>query len=125
MSALAPDAQLVPAAEQIRRAAEQIPRLIGARRRGAVITALGLGAVMTGGDSPYPSPRALTRQQPANHWLGIWPGVAIRSDYTPVGDAGARVAAAAGDRGAWGRTLHVFHPESACFAQVLAAARES
>jgi hypothetical protein len=51
--------------------------------------------------------------------MGISPDAEIRSDYTPVDYAAARVVAAVFDRIAWGRILHVFHPDSVDFAAAL------
>src|SRR5262249_59954863 len=51
--------------------------------------------------------------------LGFPPPAAIRSDYTPVDYAAERIVAGIGDRDTLGRTLHVFHPESVCYADVL------
>ncbi|PRY02515.1 amino acid adenylation domain-containing protein [Allonocardiopsis opalescens] len=92
--------------------------LAGARRRGAVVTVLRLGEVMPADDG-HPNPRALTHLLlSAFHRLGVCPNTDIRSDYTPVDYAAARMAAAVFDPDAWGRDLHVFHPESVCFAEV-------
>jgi hypothetical protein len=71
----------------------------------------------------YPNPLALTHLLlSAIHRLGVWPDATIRSDYTPVDYVAARVVAAVRDRRAWGRTLHIFHPESVCFAEALSLA---
>jgi thioester reductase-like protein len=95
--------------------------LAAARRRGAVITVLRLGEVMPSADNTYPNPRALTHLLlSAFHRLGACPDVTIRSDYTPVDYVASRVVAAVLDREAWGRTLHVFHPESVCFTEAFA-----
>jgi amino acid adenylation domain-containing protein/thioester reductase-like protein len=97
--------------------------LAEARRRGAVITVLRLGEVLPSQEHTQPNPLALTHLLlSAIHRLGCWPDVPIRSDYTPVDYAAARVAAAVVDRAAWGRTLHVFHPDSVDFAEVLSRA---
>jgi thioester reductase-like protein len=97
--------------------------LAQARRQGAVITVLRLGEVMPSEANAYPNPLALTHLLlSAIHRLGVWPDAAIRSDYTPVDYVAARVVAAVRDRRAWGRTLHIFHPESVCFAEALSLA---
>ena len=97
--------------------------LAQARHRGATVTVLRLGEVLPSEKNPRPNPRALTHLLlSAIHRLGVSPDVAIRSDYTPVDYASARVMAAVFDRAAWGRTLHVFHPDSVDFAAALAAA---
>jgi amino acid adenylation domain-containing protein/thioester reductase-like protein len=97
--------------------------LAQARSRGAVITVLRLGEVMPSQDNASPNPLALTHLLlSAISRLGVWPDVTIRSDYTPVDYVAARVVAAVRDRDAWGRTLHVFHPQSVCFAEALALA---
>jgi len=80
-----------------------------------VITVLRLGEVMPSEANAYPNPLALTHLLlSAIHRLGVWPDATIRSDYTPVDYVAARVVAAVRDRHAWGRTLHIFHPESVC-----------
>jgi thioester reductase-like protein len=97
--------------------------LAEARRRGATITVLRLGEVMPSEDNAFPNPLALTHLLlSAIHRLGVWPDTTIRSDYTPVDYVAARVVAAVRDRGAWGRTLHIFHPQSVCFAEALSLA---
>lgn len=97
--------------------------LAQARRRGATVTVLRLGEVLPSEQHPHPNTRALTHLLlSAIHRLGAAPDAPIRSDYTPVDYASARVVAAVLDRVAWGRTLHVFHPESVDFAGVLATA---
>ncbi len=97
--------------------------LAQARRRGATITVLRLGEVMPSEDNPFPNPLALTHLLlSAIHRLGVWPDTTIRSDYTPVDYVAARVVAAVHDRSAWGRTLHIFHPQSVCFAAALSLA---
>jgi amino acid adenylation domain-containing protein/thioester reductase-like protein len=97
--------------------------LAQARRRGATVTVLRLGEVLPSEHKPHPNPRALTHLLlSAIHRLGVSPDAAIRSDYTPVDYASARVVAAVFDRAAWGRTLHVFHPDSVDFAAALATA---
>jgi thioester reductase-like protein len=100
--------------------------LAQARRRGASVTVLRLGEVMPSEQNPHPNPRALTHLLLcAISRLGVAPGASIRSDYTPVDYASARIVAAVLDRDAWGRVLHVFHPESVDFAGVLEATRIS
>jgi thioester reductase-like protein len=97
--------------------------LAQARQRGATITVLRLGEVLPGEQAPRPNTRALTHLLlTAIHQTGVAPAVAIRSDYTPVDYASARVVAAVSDRAAWGRILHVFHPDSVDFAAALTAA---
>ena len=97
--------------------------LAQARRRGATVTVLRLGEVLPSEQHTRPNTRALTHLLlSAIHRLGISPDATIRSDYTPVDYASARVVAAVSDRAAWGRILHVFHPRSVDFAGVLASA---
>jgi amino acid adenylation domain-containing protein/thioester reductase-like protein len=97
--------------------------LAQARRRGASVTVLRLGEVLPSARQPRPNTRALTHLLlSAIHRLGVAPDVAIRSDYTPVDYASARVLAAVFDRSAWDKTLHVFHPDSVDFAAALATA---
>jgi len=94
--------------------------LAEARRRGAVITVLRLGEVMPSGDNGQPNPVALTHLLlSAFYRLRVRPDVDIRSDYTPVDYAAARIVAAVGDPAVWGGTLHIFHPESVSFGDVL------
>ncbi len=95
-----------------------------ARRRGAQITVLRLGEVMPSAQNPHPNTRALTHLLlSAISRLGVAPDAPIRSDYTPVDYASARIVAAVLDRDAWGRVLHVFHPESVDFAAALPVRR--
>ncbi len=97
--------------------------LAQARDRGALVTVLRLGEVLPSEENVHPNPRALTHLLlAAIRRVGVWPDASIRSDYTPVDYAAARVTAAVLDRAAWGRTLHVFHPESVGFAGALARA---
>jgi amino acid adenylation domain-containing protein/thioester reductase-like protein len=97
--------------------------LAQARRQGALITVLRLGEVLPSQQNPHPNTRALTHLLlSAIHRLGSYPDAAIRSDYTPVDYAAARVVSAVTDRAAWGATLHVLHPESTCFGRALAIA---
>jgi amino acid adenylation domain-containing protein/thioester reductase-like protein len=94
--------------------------LAEARRRGAVITVLRLGEVMPSSDNGQPNPVALTHLLlSAFYRLRVRPDVDIRSDYTPVDYAAARIVAAVGDLAVWGETLHIFHPESVSFGNVL------
>jgi thioester reductase-like protein len=94
--------------------------LARARAEGAVVTVFRLGEVMPSADNGDPNPQALTHLLlSAFHRLGISPNAAIRSDYTPVDYVAARIVAGIRDREVWGRTLHVFHPESVCYADVL------
>jgi amino acid adenylation domain-containing protein/thioester reductase-like protein len=94
--------------------------LAQARRRGAAVTVLRLGEVLPGEDGVHPNTRALTHLLlSAIHRLGVAPDAVIRSDYTPVDYATARIVAAVLDRAAWGRMLHVFHPQSVDFATAL------
>ncbi|HEY2576054.1 MAG TPA: amino acid adenylation domain-containing protein [Streptosporangiaceae bacterium] len=96
--------------------------LAEARHRGAAITVLRLGEVLPGQRNVHPNTRALTHLLlSAIHQLGACPDAAIRSDYTPVDYASARIVAAVLDRAAWGRALHVFHPRSVDFTVALAA----
>ncbi|MEA2666351.1 MAG: hypothetical protein QOI11_3295, partial [Candidatus Eremiobacteraeota bacterium] len=97
--------------------------LLDARRHGALITVVRLGEVMPSADNGHPNPHALTHfLLSAFHALGLVPDAPLRSDYTPVDHAAARVAASVLDREAWGRTLHVFHPRTVAFEEVLAQA---
>jgi amino acid adenylation domain-containing protein/thioester reductase-like protein len=97
--------------------------LAAARQRGAVVTVLRLGEVLPSQERTHPNHRAVTHLLlSAIHQLGTFPDVSIRSDYTPVDYAAARVVAAVTDRAAWGSTLHVFRPGSGCFAEMLALA---
>ena len=97
--------------------------LAQARRQGATITVLRLGEVMPDERNIYPNVRALTHLLlQAIHQLGVYPDAAVRSDYTPAGYVGARVLAAVLDQAVWGKTLHVFHPDSVDLAEVLATA---
>ena len=94
--------------------------LAQARRRGARRhrAAARRGAARPG--RVHPNPRALTHLLlSAIHQLGVAPDAVIRSDYTPVDYATARIVAAVLDRAAWGRVLHVFHPQSVDFAAAL------
>ena len=95
--------------------------LVQARRQGATITVLRLGEVLPDEKSIYPNVRAFTHLlMSAIHQLGVFPDAAVRSDYTPAGYVGARVVAAVLDQAVWGKTLHVFHPESVDLAEALA-----
>lgn len=97
--------------------------LAQARRRGATVTVLRLGEILPSERHPHPNTRALTHLLlSAIHRLGAAPDAPIRSDYTPVDYASARVVTAVLDRAAWGRALHIFHPDSVDFAGVLATA---
>jgi amino acid adenylation domain-containing protein/thioester reductase-like protein len=100
--------------------------LAQARRRGATVTVLRLGEVLPCQQHPHPNTRALTHLLlAAIHQLGMAPDVAIRSDYTTVDYAAARMVAAVFDRLAWGRILHVFQPDSVDFAAALPVIRTS
>ena len=84
---------------------------------------LRLGEVLPSAEQPRPNTRALTHLLlSAIHRLGVAPDVPIRSDYTPVDYASARILAAVFDQSAWGRTVHVFHPDSVDFAAALTTA---
>jgi thioester reductase-like protein len=99
--------------------AEQL--LSGASRRGASITVYRLGEIVPSGDNGRPNPRALTHLLlSAFLRLGVSPQVPMRSDYTPVDYAARRVVAGIQDPAVWGQVLHVFHPESVCYADALA-----
>ncbi|MDG4766017.1 non-ribosomal peptide synthetase [Solwaraspora sp. WMMD406] len=94
-----------------------------ARRRGATVTVLRLGEVLPSAVGAHPHRRALTHLLlTAFHRLGVRPDVVVRSDYTPVDYVARRVVASVTDTLAWGRTLHVFHPQSVCLGDVLSAA---
>ena len=91
-----------------------------AKARGALVTVLRLGEVMPAQDDGVPNPLALTHLLlGAFHRLGVRPDVPIMSDYTPVDYAAARIVAAVRDRGVWGSALHVVHPQSVQFGEVL------
>jgi amino acid adenylation domain-containing protein/thioester reductase-like protein len=91
--------------------------LAEARTRGALVTVLRLGEVMPSADNGSPNAVALSHLLVSAFLrLGVRPGVEIRSDYTPVDYAAARVVAAVLDRAVWGRTLNVLHPESVDYA---------
>jgi amino acid adenylation domain-containing protein/thioester reductase-like protein len=97
--------------------------LAQARRRGATVTVLRLGEVMPSQERLYPNPLAMTHLLlSAVHRLGLCPDATMYSDYTPVDYAAARMVAAVTDRAVWGKTLHIFHPASVCFSQVLSSA---
>ncbi len=97
--------------------------LLDARRRGAVVTIVRLGEVMPSADNGQPNPHALTHFLLAAFGrLGLCPDAPLRSDYTPVDHAAARIAASVTDPDAWGETLHVFHPETVAFDELLARA---
>lgn len=96
--------------------------LAQARQRGATVTVLRLGEVLPSEQHTRPNARALTHLLlTAIHQLGMSPNATIRSDYTPVDYASARMVAAVSDRAAWGRILHVFHPRSVDFTEALAS----
>jgi amino acid adenylation domain-containing protein/thioester reductase-like protein len=97
--------------------------LAEARRRGALVTVLRLGEVMPSADNGAPNPLALTHLlSSAFERLGVRPAAPIRSDYTPVDYVAARTVAAVLDHDVWGRTLHVFHPQSVSFGDALSRA---
>ncbi|MGH3376669.1 MAG: non-ribosomal peptide synthetase [Actinoallomurus sp.] len=92
--------------------------LAEARAQGALVTVLRLGEVMPSEDNGSPNAVALSHLLiSAFLRLGVRPDAAIRSDYTPVDYAAARVVAAVCDRAVWGRTLNVLHPESVDFGE--------
>jgi amino acid adenylation domain-containing protein/thioester reductase-like protein len=94
--------------------------LARARREGAAVTVLRLGEVLPSQQHVHPNTRALTHLLlSAIHQLGAAPDAAIRSDYTPVDYATARVVAAVLDGATWGRVLHVLHPDSVDFTRAL------
>ncbi|HET7015938.1 MAG TPA: amino acid adenylation domain-containing protein [Streptosporangiaceae bacterium] len=94
--------------------------LAQARRHGATITMLRLGEILPSEQHPHPNTRALTHLLlSAIYRLDAAPDAPILSDYTPVDYASERVVAAVLDRAAWGRALHVVHPESVDFTRVL------
>ncbi|NUR91941.1 MAG: thioester reductase domain-containing protein [Nonomuraea sp.] len=97
--------------------------LAQARRRGALVTVIRLGEIMPSADNGYPNEVALTHLLlSAFHQLGVHPDVPMRSDYTTVDYAAARIAAAVRDTGVWGRTLHVFRPGSVGFTDLVPGA---
>jgi len=99
--------------------------LAAARGRGAAVTVLRLGEVLPSAEHPHPNRRALTHLLlSAVHQLGVRPDASVRSDWTPVDYASARVVAAVLDRAVWGRTLHVLHPRSVDFAAAFAGPGE-
>ncbi len=100
--------------------------LADARERGALVTVLRLGEVMPSADNGSPNTLALSHLLLSScARLGVRPDARIRSDYTPVDQAAARVVAAVTDRGVWGRALNVFHPESVDFTEVSEAPQVS
>jgi amino acid adenylation domain-containing protein/thioester reductase-like protein len=95
--------------------------LLAARRGGATVTIVRLGEVMPAADNGHPNPHALTHfLLAAFHRLGAVPDVPLRSDFTPVDHAAARVVASVVDPQAWGETLHAFDPRSVAFDELLA-----
>ncbi|MFL6138258.1 MAG: non-ribosomal peptide synthetase [Frankiaceae bacterium] len=99
--------------------AEQV--LANARADGACVTILRLGEVMPSTVGACPNPRALTHLMlSAFTRLGARPDAVIPSDYTPVDYAAARIVAAVCDPAARGATLHVLHPASVSFGDLLA-----
>jgi amino acid adenylation domain-containing protein/thioester reductase-like protein len=97
--------------------------LVEARALGADVTIHRLGEVMPATDNGQPNGQALTHfLLAAFHRLGIHPAASLRSDFSPVDYVAQRIVAALSDPLVQGRTLHVFHPESVCFTQVLTKA---
>ncbi|MCT2589971.1 thioester reductase domain-containing protein [Streptomyces sp. N2-109] len=90
--------------------------LTAARRRGAPVTLYRLGEVMPAADNGVPNPRALTHLLlSAVLRLGIRPDVPMRSDYTPVDEAAARLVAGLAEPSD-GAVYHVFRDGSVDFA---------
>ncbi|MGY0235379.1 amino acid adenylation domain-containing protein [Longispora urticae] len=87
--------------------------LTEARHKGAHVTIYRLGEVMAATDTGHPNGRAATELLlAAVARLGVAPDVALRTDWTPADHAARAVVAGLFDPGAWGRNLHVFHPDS-------------
>ncbi|WP_412543176.1 amino acid adenylation domain-containing protein [Longispora sp. K20-0274] len=87
--------------------------LTEARQKGAHVTIYRLGEVMAATDTGYANSRAATELiLAAVARLGVAPDVALRTDWTPADHAARAVVAGLFDARAWGRNLHVFHPDS-------------
>jgi thioester reductase-like protein len=94
-------------------------RLARAREAGATVTVLRLGELMPATAGPA-NRRALTHLLlTAFARLRACPDRPLRSDYTPVDWAARVTVAALADPDAYGRDLHVLHPESVALTEVL------
>lgn len=93
--------------------------LARAREAGATVTVLRPGELMPATGGPA-NPRALTHLLlTAFARLRACPRTPLRSDYTPVDWAAQVTVAALADPDAYGRDLHVLHPESVALTDVL------
>ena len=87
--------------------------LAAARERGAPVTVYRLGELMPASDNGRPHTRALTHLLlTAFHRLGVRPDVPMRTDYTPVDEAAARLVAAVRAAEPPSGAVHVFHGRS-------------
>ncbi|MFM9552376.1 non-ribosomal peptide synthetase [Streptomyces caniscabiei] len=92
--------------------------VLTARRLGAPVTLYRLGEIMPAADNGVPNPKALTHLLlSAFHRLGLRPDVPMRSDYTPVDEAAARLVAGLAEP-AEGAVHHVFRDGGADFASL-------
>ncbi|MEO3764614.1 amino acid adenylation domain-containing protein [Streptomyces sp. B5E4] len=92
--------------------------LLRARELGAPVTIYRLGEIMPAADNGVPNPRALTHLLlSAFHEAGVRPAVPMRTDYTPVDETAARLAAGLAE-GPAGADYHVFRTESVDLAAV-------
>ncbi|SFM63493.1 amino acid adenylation domain-containing protein/thioester reductase domain-containing protein [Streptomyces sp. cf124] len=92
--------------------------VLAARRLGAPVTLYRLGEIMPAADNGVPNPKALTHLLlSAFHRLGLRPDVPMRSDYTPVDEAAARLVAGLAEP-AEGAVHHVFRDGGADFASL-------
>ncbi|MEO3752398.1 amino acid adenylation domain-containing protein [Streptomyces sp. B6B3] len=102
--------------------------VLDAGRLGAPVVVYRLGEVMPAADNGVANPRALTHLLlSAFHRLGVRPDVPMRSDYTPVDEAAARLVAGLTETAApaapgVGGVYHVFRPGSVDFAALDLAA---
>ncbi|MEE1760885.1 MULTISPECIES: non-ribosomal peptide synthetase [unclassified Streptomyces] len=89
--------------------------VLAARRLGAPVTLYRLGEIMPAADNGVPNPKALTHLLlSAFRRLGLRPDVPMRSDYTPVDEAVARLVAGLAEP-AGGAVHHVFRDGGADF----------
>ncbi len=93
--------------------------VLDAGRLGAPVVLYRFGEVMPAADNGVANPRALTHLLlSAFHRLGVRPDVPMRSDYTPVDEAVARLVAGLAEPAVpgLGGVYHVFRPGSVDFA---------